>query len=108
MLENSQDFQWEYRVIHVNVVNNKHSLAASSPEEASQKLHGILSPEFIKKEFPRLYGKPQLPKHPAAQLQFVLNLLGKERWELIETSKLEGLLMFVFKRRRIEPPKDKD
>jgi len=108
MLENAQEVQWEYRVIHINVVNNKSSQTPSSPEEASQKLHGLLSPEFIKKEFPRLYGKPRLPKHPAAQLQFVLNLLGRERWELIETSKLGGLLMFVFKRKHIELPKDKN
>lgn len=108
MLENALEARWEYRVIHVNVVNNKNSPTTSSPEEASQKLHGILSPEFIKKEFPRLYGKPRLPKHPAAQLQFVLNLLGRERWELIETSKLGGLLMFVFKRKHIELTKDKN
>ena len=37
-------------------------------------------------------------KHPAAQLQHFLNLLGHEGWELVETSQVGGLLMFFFKR----------
>ena len=100
-IQHDIDMLWEYRVIHINIVNKKPT-QTSSPEEASQKLQGLLSPEFIKKEFPKLYGKPRLPKHPASQLQFVLNLLGRERWELIETSQLGGLLMFIFKRKSMK------
>lgn len=37
-------------------------------------------------------------KHPAAQLELFLNSLGKERWELVETSQVGELLMFFFKR----------
>ena len=43
-------------------------------------------------------------KHPAAQLQHFLNLLGNEGWELVETSQVGGLLMFFFKRLLIKKP----
>lgn len=102
--QSSQDHKetlWEYRVININIINKKQP-QNSSPEEASQKLQGMLSPEFIKQEFPKLYEKPSLPKHPASQLQYVLNLLGRERWELIESSQLGGLLVFIFKRKSIK------
>ena len=42
--------------------------------------------------------KSQKMKHPAAQLELFLNSLGKERWELVETSQVGELLMFFFKR----------
>ncbi|MCP9793068.1 hypothetical protein KBZ20_14745 [Vulcanococcus limneticus Candia 3F8] len=91
--------QWEYRVIHINVDNNK-APQPPDPQAASQKLHGVLSPEFIAREFPEQYGTAaaQAPKHPAEQLQFFLNLLGKEGWEMVEASQVGQLLMFFFKR----------
>ena len=91
---------WEYKVIHINTnVQNTGKIQASTPERDSQKLQGALSPEFIKKEFPKMY--PQItakPKHPAQQLEIFLNTLGKDRWELVETSQVGELLMFFFKR----------
>ena len=96
--------RWEYRVVHINI-NNDAPPQPPTPEAASKKLQGSLSPEFIKREFPQMYQKqsPQ-QKHPAAQLQHFLNLLGNEGWELVETSQVGGLLMFFFKRQLVVQP----
>ena len=58
---------WEYKVIHINTnVQNTAKTQTSTPERDSQKLQGALSPEFIKKEFPKMYQKnTEKPKHPA-------------------------------------------
>ena len=91
---------WEYKVIHINTnVQNTAKIQTSTPERDSQKLQGALSPEFIKKEFPKMYQQNTTkPKHPAQQLEVFLNTLGKDRWELVETSQVGELLMFFFKR----------
>ena len=99
--------QWEYRVIHINV-NNDAPPQPPSAQSASQKLGGALSPEFIAKEFPKMYSKlgqqsQAKPKHPAEQLQYFLNQLGSERWELVETTQVGPLLMFFFKRPKQQP-----
>ena len=92
--------RWEYKVIHINTnVQNTAKTQTSTPERDSQKLQGALSPEFIKKEFPKMYPQNTAkPKHPAQQLETFLNTLGKDRWELVETSQVGQLLMFFFKR----------
>ena len=93
---------WEYKVIHINIniqSTTETPVQPSTPEADSKKLQGALSPEFIKREFPKMYkDKAQKTKHPAAQLELFLNSLGKERWELVETSQVGELLMFFFKR----------
>jgi len=90
--------RWEYRVVHINI-NNDTAPQPATPEAASKKLQGSLSPEFIKREFPEMYQQPSIQtRHPAAQLQHFLNRLGHEGWELVETSQVGGLLMFFFKR----------
>ncbi|MCP9917597.1 hypothetical protein [Cyanobium sp. ATX 6F1] len=88
---------WEYRVIHINVENNAPP-EAPNPQVASQKLQGMLSPEFIAREFPQQYGAPPPPRHPAEQLQFFLNLLGKEGWDMVGSERVGVLLMFFFRR----------
>jgi hypothetical protein len=65
---------------------------------ASERLGGVLSPEFIAREFPEQYKAAPIPRHPAEQLQYFLNLLGKQGWELVETGQVGPLLMFFFKR----------
>lgn len=94
---------WEYRVIHIN-------LEAGSPPEPptpqrdSERLGGSLSPQFLAQEFPQQYAEGQSrPRHPAEQLQFFLNALGKDNWELCETSQLGPLLMLIFKRPAPDP-----
>ncbi|MFM7229884.1 MAG: hypothetical protein ACKO2F_09640 [Cyanobacteriota bacterium] len=92
---------WEYRVIHIDVAGK--APPEPNPSEASQRLGGTLSPEFIAREFPDLYRRQQAkPLHPAAQLQHFLNALGEEGWELTQTAQIGQLLMFFFKRRRRE------
>jgi hypothetical protein len=88
---------WEYRVIHINVENNAPP-DPPNPQVASQKLQGILSPEFIAREFPEQYGAAPPPRHPAEQLQFFLNLLGKEGWDMVGSERVGALLMFFFRR----------
>ena len=102
--------RWEYKVIHINTnVQNTAKTQASTPERDSQKLQGALSPEFIKKEFPKMYPQNTAkPKHPAQQLETFLNTLGKDRWELVETSQVGQLLMFFFKRLLLTNSDNKD
>ena len=92
---------WDYRVIHINVDSGKPPEPAS-PQQASDHLHGVLSPDFIQREFPEYYSsegeKPRRGKHPAEQLQEFLNLLGRDGWELTTTAQVGRLLMFFFKR----------
>ena len=100
---------WEYKAIHINTnVQNTAKTQTSTPERDSQKLQGALSPEFIKKEFPKMYQQNTAkPKHPAQQLETFLNTLGKDRWELVETSQVGELLMFFFKRLLLKNPGNK-
>ena len=101
---------WEYKVIHINTnAQNTAKTQTSTPERDSQKLQGALSPEFIKKEFPKMYPQNTAkPKHPAQQLETFLNTLGKDRWELVETSQVGQLLMFFFKRLLLTNTDNKD
>ena len=93
--------RWEYKVVHINI-NTTPTQKPATPEAASEKLQGSLSPEYIEREFPKIYqNKPSTPKHPAEQLQNFLNLLGNEGWEFVETTQVGRLLMFFFKRRRL-------
>lgn len=89
---------WDYRVIHINVEAG-HPPEPPSPRSDSERLGGALSPEFLQREFPQQYSEsPRRPRHPAEQLQFFLNAMGKEGWELVETTQLGPLLLFIFKR----------
>ena len=94
---------WDYRVIHINVEGGNPP-EPPSPKTDSERLGGALSPEFLKKEFPQQYAaEARKPRHPAEQLQFFLNALGKENWELVEAPQVGPLLMFVFKRPNTAP-----
>ena len=88
-------------IIHLNIDNNEKQ--SPNPTEASNKLGGSLSPEYLSKEFPKQYGdsKQESQKHPATQLQEILNLFGEECWELFEISDIGRLKMLFFKRRKI-------
>ncbi|MFM7675173.1 MAG: hypothetical protein ACKO5F_06245 [Synechococcus sp.] len=89
---------WEYRVLHINVDSNAPP-GPPNPKDDSSRLGGALSPEFLEREFPEQYkGAPRKAMHPAEQLQGFLNQLGRQGWELTETTQVGPLLMFIFKR----------
>ena len=95
---------WEYRVIHINVESGNPP-GPPSPEADSERLGGALSPEFLKQEVPQQSDAAATkPRHPAEQLQFFLNALGKENWEMVEAAQVGPLLMFFFKRPVGLPP----
>ena len=97
--------KWEYKVIHININTTTNSTKQATPETDSKKLQGLLSPEYIKREFPQMYQyRNKKEKHPAAQLELFLNQLGNDGWELIETNNVGGLLMFFFKRLTASKP----
>ena len=94
-----QSFAWEYKVMHLNIeITDSKANQSSSPEEASKKLKGTLSPSFIQSQFPDEYKEkePDLPIH--GQIQQILNVMGKENWELINISTIGVRLLFFFKR----------
>ena len=94
-----QSFAWEYKVMHLNLeTTDSTANQSSSPEEASKKLKGTLSPSFIQAQFPDEYKEkePDLPMH--GQIQLILNVMGKESWELINISTIGIRLLFFFKR----------
>jgi hypothetical protein len=99
---------WEYRVVHINVDTGPPP-QAPNPQTASQHLQGVLSPNFLAKEFPEHYGNEneavRRNRHPAEQLQTFLNLLGKEGWEMTDSCQVGPLLMFFFKRPLRPTPK---
>ena len=92
--------KWEYRIIHLNV--NQEETIVQNPEEASTKLKGSLSPEFLSKEFPKQYGESSenQTKHPATQLEEIINVFGEEYWELFEISNIGRYQMLFFKRKK--------
>ena len=93
--------QWEYRVVHINVEPGQPP-DPPDPRAASEHLHGTLSPDFLAREFPEVYGDEseavRRGRHPAEQLQGFLNLLGRQGWEMTDSCQVGPLLMFFFKR----------
>ena len=69
-----------------------------SPEEASKKLKGSLSPSFIKDQFPQEYKEVKQGPSLEKQIQVLLEQLGAQGWELISISPVGGKLLFFFKR----------
>ena len=92
--------KWEYLVVHVNFESNKDvNIEINNPKSASDKLNGSLSPEYLKKEFPKQFNNSN-PIHPTKQLESFLNRCGDERWKLTSTERVGGLLMFIFIREK--------
>ena len=94
--------KWNYFVLNINIAQQE---PQSSPEEASKKLKGTLSPSFIQNQFPDEY-KESKPTDPMeAQLQKTLERLGEQGWELIDISNVGPKLLFFFKRPNISHEK---
>ena len=91
--------KWEYYVVHLNVDDPaSNNVETSSPQAASERLKGSLSPDFLKDQFPEQYHENVNSEHPAIQLSKFLNKKGLERWELSETIKIGKMLFLIMKR----------
>ena len=89
--------RWEYCVIHVNEDTSRQPSAT----EASEKLGGSMSPDFIEQQFPDQYKRKSSP-HPAEQLGRFLNKMGSKGWALTNITNLGPLQMYVFRRRKLK------
>ena len=77
--------KWNYFVLNINIAA---APTPPSPEKASKKLKGTLSPSFIQDQFPPM----------EIQLQKKLQDLGSQGWELINISTIGPKLLFFFKK----------
>ena len=91
--------KWNYYVLNINV---EAAPTPPSPEEASKRLKGKLSPSFIQDQFPKEYKKINQGEPMEAQLQKHLNRLGSQGWELINISTVGPKLLFFFKKLDID------
>ena len=96
---------WEYKVLHLTIENKVNN--TSDPNIDSLKLKGALSPEFIKTQFPEQYKEKKGLSFPD-QINNVLNVYGREGWELKGVEKIAGFLLFFFIRKIIISENIKD
>ena len=92
-LQNLQ--KWNYYVLKVNFATPSEP---PSPEKASEKLKGTLSPSFLQDQFPDEYKEVKSNGSMEVQLQEVLGKLGAQGWELTNVSSIGSGLLFFFKR----------
>ena len=90
--------KWEYFVIHINF--EEKGLELKKSQEASDKLKGSLSKEYLEKEFPEQFKKVEPGLHPSKQLQVILNKIGEDGWKLQTTENIGKLLMFIFMKKK--------
>ena len=89
---------WDYFVLNLNVATPS---TPPSPEKASEKLKGSLSPSFIQSQFPNEYKEVKKDDPMEVQIQRILEKLGAQGWELIDISTVGSKLLFFFKRPKI-------
>ncbi len=92
--------KWDYFVIHINF--EEKAQLQEKAEEASNKLKGSLSKEYLEKEFPEQFKKVEPGLHPSKQLQIILQRFGEEGWKLQTTERIGILLMFIFMKKKEE------
>ncbi len=91
--------KWEYLVVHLNFQSDDNQdNDVGNPKEASEKLKGSLSPDFIMQQFPDKYNDKDKGIHPALQISNFLNKKGEDGWELFETISLQGLFLLILKK----------
>ena len=95
--------KWDYFVIHINFEEQKKPVQETS-QEASDRLGGSLSKEYLEKEFPDQFKSAKPGLHPSKQLEMILNKFGSEGWKLQTTERIGNLLMFIFMRNK--PPSE--
>ena len=86
---------WNYFVLKVNITEPG---TPPSPEKASEKLKGTLSPAFIQDQFPNEYKEIKQDESIEVQLQKILAKLGAQGWELVEVFNISSKFLFFFKR----------
>ena len=91
--------KWDYFVIHINFEENKKPAQAKS-QEASDRLGGSLSKEYLEKEFPDQFKSDKQGLHPSKQLETILKKFGDEGWKLQTTERIGNFLMFIFMRKK--------
>ena len=91
--------KWDYFVIHINF-EEKANTNLKKSQEASDKLGGTLSKEYLEKEFPEQFKSDKPGLHPSKQLEFILKRFGDEGWKLQTTERIGNLLMFIFMRKK--------
>ena len=94
--------KWDYFVIHINFEEQKKPVQETS-QEASDRLGGSLSKEYLEKEFPDQFKSAKPGLHPSKQLEMILNKFGNEGWKLQTTERIGNLLMFIFMRKKSKP-----
>ena len=87
--------KWKYFVLNINI---EATPTPPSPEEASKKLKGKLSPSFIQDQFPNEYKQINKSEPMHVQLQKELDRLGAQGWDLINISTVGSKLLFFFKK----------
>ena len=87
--------KWNYFVLNINIAATP---TPPSPEKASKKLKGTLSPSFIQDQFPQEYKSVNQSVPMEIQLQKKLKELGSQGWELINISTVGPKLLFFFKK----------
>lgn len=87
--------RWNYFVLNLNIASPS---ASPSPEKASKKLKGSLSPSFIKNQFPNEYKEIENDDPMEVQIQRILEKIGAQGWELVDIFTVGQKLLFFFKR----------
>ena len=92
--ESAKPPKWNYFVLNINIAA---APTPPSPEKASKKLKGTLSPSFIQDQFPQEYKNLNQSAPMEIQLQKKLQDLGSQGWELINISTIGLSFYFSLK-----------
>ena len=94
-MSQQNDQKWKYLILNINI---EAAPTPPSPEEASRKLKGRLSPSFIQDQFPKEYKKSiKVNQCMSSFKKKELDRLGSQRWDLINISIIGSKLMFFSK-----------
>ena len=86
---------WDYRVVGINI----NTTIQSNSKQASEKMGGNFSKEFLEKEFPQEYIKNR-STNMALQCQQIIQLYGKKGWEHYQQGQLGNTAMLYFRKKK--------